>query len=111
NERRLERDRRPGERLRDRAALLRLLGDRLEARGVGPGRGDLGGEVDAGDRESVALAVEANVGVRLDALRLDAGLLEAEREGHRETAGQRRSDHLLGVARGLALEARARGER
>ena len=71
-----------------------------------PGCRDAGAQLDALDREAVVDLVEVDGRVGLDALHVVAGLAQLAGEGHREAAGVRRRDQLLGVRAVALLEAR-----
>src|SRR5262245_54598625 len=92
---------------RDRAAGLGVVGSRVEL--VLRRARDLGHQVERrlGDSEARVLLLHRDRAGDLEALRGEAGVAELARERHREAAGVRRRDQLLGVRALAALEAGA----
>src|SRR3954454_22884421 len=90
---RLDRDRRDRrERLRDRARVLRLLGDLLEPRVLDPVDLGLGAQLDGRDVPAGLRALEAHLGGGADPAGLEPGASERPRERHRVAPGVRRGD-------------------
>src|SRR5438128_212413 len=106
-EARLQRDLDAGQRLRDRAAGLRLLRGALEVVVRDPRDAGDRGQLDPRDREAAVGLVEVDARGRLDRLRRVAGPAKATGEGHGEAAGVGRADELLRVRARPLLEARA----
>src|SRR5206468_4145006 len=84
-----------------------FLGMLLEGFGVDARYFGIGAELDLRDLESLAHLLQRDGGGGVDALGVEASLAEAGGERHRETAGMRRADQLLGVRAGRAFEAGA----
>src|SRR6266571_8311117 len=106
DEARVERDLHGGQGGGDRTALLRRLGLILEGLRVDLRDLGFGVEIDARDPERLADLLQVHLRARLDPLRRKAGPPETGGERHREAAGMRRADQLLGVRPRPALEAR-----
>src|SRR6185295_1090963 len=104
---RVERDLDAAEGLGDGAAFLGLAGGFLEGRFVVARHFGLVVEFDAGDLEALAHLLDVHLGRGGDALGREAGAAEAGRERHREAAGVRGADQLLGIGASRFLEARA----
>src|SRR4051812_17491997 len=105
-ERGVEADLRAGQRLGDRAVVLGGLGRLAEAVLIHARHARARRELDALDREAVALLAEADLGVGDDGLGLVPGLAQHDGERHREAARVRGADELLGIAARAVLHAR-----
>src|SRR5690606_2750194 len=92
--------------LRYRAVGFRVLGQPPKRRFVDTGDIGIERELDGSDREAFAGFRQRDRGVGAHTGRFVARLLEHQRQRHREAAGVRRGDQLLGIRAGSAFETR-----
>src|SRR5262245_31618819 len=102
----VQRDHRAGERLLDRAILLRVLRLLREAVRIDTRDFRLGPQLDARDGEATAALLEMHLRRGGDALRCEAGLTQSRRQRHREAARVRATNQLLGIRALAILETR-----